>query len=64
MVYAAEIIAERYYDDEAISSILLIGIDKVRAEVNRGRLRATKRAGRLFCKGEWLINPHYSPRTC
>lgn len=55
MVVAAEINPQGYYDEVGVSRLLSLSLDKVRAECNRGRLKCTKRAGRRFIRGEWII---------
>lgn len=55
MVVAAEIHQTAFYDEDAISQILSLPIEKVREECNRGRLKCVKRAGRRFFRGEWII---------
>jgi len=56
MVVAAEIKHNAYYDEKGVSKLLSLSIDRIREECNRERLRCTKRAGRRFFRGQWLID--------
>ncbi len=56
MVANAQINPSGYYDKEAVSKLLGIPASTVSRAVNALQLRSSKRGGKLFFRGQWLID--------
>ncbi len=56
MVANAQINPEGFYDREALSNLLGIPASTLTRAANTLQLRSTKRAGKLFFRGKWVID--------
>ena len=56
MVANAEINPNGYYDQEAVGELLSIPLVRITKAIKANELRHSKRAGKAFFRGQWLID--------
>jgi hypothetical protein len=56
MVIAAKIESDEIYDEAGVCEILAVPRSGIQRECRDGRLRFSKRAGKRFFRGQWLLD--------